>query len=133
MKKNLEHQFRQIVSLFWTSARGEWKGLANRRSCPSAVTLYCRVRRGRLSKYVLVNFCSRNVEKLLMLLAAWTDHLEHGGPPGFVHADDLARYIFRLTPSTSEAETQARPTACATLSRHEHLVAMLLLSPKNGV
>ena len=51
---------------------------------------------------------------------------------GWVHVGELGRCRFRLTPSTSDAETRPRPTTCARLSRHAKNVAMLLLSPKNG-
>ena len=43
-----------------------------------------------------------------------------------------SRHIFRLAPSTSDAETRPRPTTCARLSRYAKVVAMLLLSPENA-
>ena len=43
-----------------------------------------------------------------------------------------SRHRFRLTPSTSDAETRPRPTTCATLLRHAKFLAMLQLSPENG-
>ena len=49
-----------------------------------------------------------------------------------VHAGELGRYRFRLTPSTSDAEARPRPPTCARLSRHAKNVTMLLLSPENG-
>ena len=79
-----------------------------------------------------VKFCWRNVEKSFKLRTQWTDRWVHGGAPGWVHVGELRRYRFRLTPTTSDAETRPRPTTCSRLSRHAKIVAMLLLSPENG-
>ena len=52
-------------------------------------------------------------------------HLDGGMPVSSGHR-------FHLTPSTSDAETRPRPT-CARLSTHANFVAILLLSPENGL
>ena len=50
----------------------------------------------------------------------------------WVHVGELRRYKFRLTPSTSEADTRPRPTKYTMLSKYAKIVAMLVLSPENG-
>ena len=74
-RRTLDHRF-------WSSCREGRKRLANRRCCPSALTLSCWARRGRHSMPTHVKFCWCNVEKSLILRTQWTDRWVHGGAPG---------------------------------------------------
>ena len=58
-----------------------------------------------------VEFCWRNVEKRLIVGTQWTDRWVHVVVRR-VHVGVLGRYIFRRTPSTSDADTRPRPAPC---------------------